>query len=110
MHLRERGLVFSQMGRHLQVTQCLASLEGKQWLMAFVPPADLDDEAARPPLEAIMAFRIPGTCAIKLHLGTWHAGPHFAYREGLFLNLENLDTNRRDFHAAQLAVSLRIEA
>jgi hypothetical protein len=44
---------------------------------------------------------------IKLHVATWHAGPHFVHDECLFVNLENLDTKRRDFHAAPLGVECR---
>src|SRR5260370_36839788 len=44
---------------------------------------------------------------IKLHVATWHAGPHFVHDECLFVNLENLDTNRRDFHAVPLDVECR---
>ena len=36
-----------------------------------------------------------------------HAGPHFVHDECLFVNLENLDTNRRDFHAVPLGVECR---
>ena len=52
----------------------------------------------------IAAFRVPGDCLIKLHVATWHAGPHFVHDECLFVNLENLDTNRGDFHAVSLDV------
>jgi ureidoglycolate lyase len=70
------------------------------------PPGDLDDEA-RPRVEDIVAFRVPGDRLIKLHVATWHAGPHFVHDECLFVNLENLDTNRRDFHAVPLAAECR---
>ena len=58
-------------------------------------------------LEDIAAFRVPGDRLIKLHVGTWHAGPHFVHDECLFVNLENLDTNRRDFHAVPLPAECR---
>jgi hypothetical protein len=50
---------------------------------------------------------VPGDHLIKLHVATWHAGPHFVHDECLFVNLENLDTNRRDFHAVPLSVECR---
>ena len=40
---------------------------------------------------------------IKLHVGTWHAGPHFTHDECLFSNLENEDTNTMDFQDASSA-------
>jgi hypothetical protein len=45
---------------------------------------------------------IPGDRIVKLHVGTWHAGPHFTHEEAMFLNLENADTNSQDFGEAAL--------
>jgi len=101
MHLPHVGLSFSRIARHGRVTQCLGSLGGKEWLIGVAPPGDQSDEA-RPRLEDIVAFRVPGDRIIKLHVATWHAGPHFVHDECQFMNLENLDTNRRDFHAVSL--------
>jgi ureidoglycolate hydrolase len=106
MHLPHAGLGFARIARHRRVTQCLGSLGGKEWLIAVAPPGDLGDDA-RPRIEDIAAFRVPGDRVIKLHVATWHAGPHFVHDECLFLNLENRDTNRRDFHAVSLPVECR---
>jgi len=62
-----------------------------------------------PQLKDITAFRIPGDRIIKLHVGTWHAGPHFKHEECLFLNLENEDTNTQDFQDVVLTRECRIE-
>ena len=104
MHLPHVGLGFIRIARHRRVTQCLGSLGGKEWLIGVAPPGDFDDDA-RPRVEDIAAFRVPGDRLIKLHVGTWHAGPHFVHDECLFVNLENLDTNRRDFQAFRSASS-----
>ena len=106
MHLPHVGLGFSRIARHRRVTQCLGSLGGKEWLIGVAPPGDHADEA-RPRVEDIVAFRVPGDRLIKLHVATWHAGPHFVHDECLFVNLENLDTNRRDFHAVSLPAECR---
>lgn len=106
MHLPHVGLSFTRIARHRRVTQCLGALHGKEWLIAVAPPGDPADDA-RPQVEDIRAFRVPGDCVIKLHVATWHAGPHFVHPECLFFNLENLDTNKRDFHAADLGVECR---
>jgi ureidoglycolate hydrolase len=106
MQLPHVGLGFSRIARHRCVTQCLGSLGGKEWLIAVAPPGNLGDEA-RPHIEDIVAFRIPGDRIIKLHVATWHAGPHFIHDECQFLNLENRDTNRRDFHAVPLPAECR---
>ena len=82
---------------------CQRSFGGKEWLIGVAPPGDLNDDA-RPRVEDIAAFRVPGDRLIKLHVATWHAGPHFVHDECLFVNLENLDTNHRDFHVVPLPV------
>jgi ureidoglycolate lyase len=93
MHLPHVGLGFTRIARHRRVTQCLGALGGKEWLIGVAPSGDLDDDA-RPRIEDIAAFRVPGDRLIKLHVATWHAGPHFVHDECLFVNPENLDTNR----------------
>jgi ureidoglycolate lyase len=97
---------FTRIARHRRVTRCLGSLGGNEWLIGVAPPGELGDDA-RPRVEDIAAFRVPGDRLIKLHVATWHAGPHFVHDECLFVNLENLDTNRRDFHAVPLSVECR---
>ena len=106
MHLPHVGLGFNRIARHRRVTQCLGSLGGKEWLIGVAPPGDPGDDA-RPRLDEIVAFRIPGDRIIKLHVATWHAGPHFVHDECQFLNLENLDTNKRDFHGVALPAECR---
>ncbi len=101
MAQRKRGLVFTQLARHRRVSQCLGAMQGKEWFIAVAPPNDLAD-GTRPDLSRLAAFRIPGDRVIKLHVATWHAGPHFVHDECLFFNLENLDTNKRDFDTADL--------
>ena len=106
MQQRLRGLTFSKMARHLRVSQCLGSLQGKEWFMAVAAPTG---GRPAPRLEDIAAFRIPGDRIIKLHVGTWHAGPQFTHDECLFLNLENEDTNTKDFEDALLPQACKIE-
>jgi ureidoglycolate hydrolase len=107
MDQRMRGLVFSEMARHRRVSQCLGALGGKEWFIAVAPPNDPAD-GAKPHLDRLAAFRIPSDCVIKLHVATWHAGPHFVHDQCLFFNLENLDTNKRDFDAVALPSEFHI--
>lgn len=109
MQIPHRGLVFDKIARHRRVSQCLGSLQGKEWFMAVAAPTGFADDA-HPRLQDIAAFRIPGDRIIKLHVGTWHAGPHFTHDECLFLNLENEDTNTRDFQDVPLSRACCIEA
>jgi len=102
MSLNHRALSFRSITRHLAVTQVLASVGGKPWLIAVAPPHQPDDPAKMPDPAAIKAFRIPGTVAIKLHRGTWHAGPFFTDAQVDFFNLELSDTNQTDHFSCAL--------
>jgi ureidoglycolate hydrolase len=90
--------------RHVRVTQCLAAMGGREWFVLLAPPDGPDDPAATPDPARLAAFRISGGQALKLHRGTWHAGPHFATPDAEFLNLELTDTNEADHHTVALPV------
>jgi len=105
MHLHGKPMEFDRITRHRQVTQCLASVGGGEWVMAVAPPDALEDPDAEPDLSRLKAFRIPGDRAVKLHVGTWHAGPYFAGDAMAFFNLELADTNIVDHHTCRLAAS-----
>jgi ureidoglycolate lyase len=102
MQLPRRGLHFKQITRHREVTQCLAAVGGKSWFIAVAPPGKPEDPKARPALKEISAFKIPGDVAIKLHRGSWHAGPFFEDDEISFFNLELADTNEVDHQTCYL--------
>jgi len=105
MRLRDRGLRFHKITRHLQCTQCLGSLEGKDWLLGVAPPSD----APFPDWEDITVFRIPGNCFVKLAIGTWHAGPYFEHDSVDFYNLELSDTNVVDHDTCNLVKDFGVE-
>lgn len=92
MRLTQTGLNFNCITRHVQCTQCLGSLEGKDWFIAVCPPSQSD----QPSLQELAAFHIPGNCFIKLEVGTWHSGPYFEQDFIDFYNLELSDTNEVD--------------
>lgn len=106
MRLHKRGRKFHKITRHTQCTQCLGSLEGKDWLIAVAPP---NNEVNEPALEDIAAFRIPGNCFIKLEVGTWHAGPYFEHDFVDFYNLELSDTNVVDHFTHDFITSHQLE-
>ena len=113
MRLSARGLAFDRITRHVRVTQCLAAMGSAEWLLAVAPPLAPDDLAAMPDPATIKAFRVSGPLGIKLHRGTWHAGPFFDAPTMDFLNLELADTNEADHVNCHLArdhgVSFRFE-
>ena len=97
MRLYQPGRRFHKITRHQHCTQCLGSLGGKEWLLGVAPPT-----AATPSWEAVVAFRIPGNCFVKLEVGTWHAGPYFDDAFIDFYNLELSDTNLVDHDTCNL--------
>jgi ureidoglycolate hydrolase len=99
MALEHRALTVSRITRHSQATQVLASAGGGSWLLAVAPPGTAD----APDPAAIRAFRIPGTVAVLLSRGTWHAGPYFESPSMSFFNLELEDTNVVDHDTCDLA-------
>ncbi|MEM0979820.1 MAG: ureidoglycolate lyase [Cyanobacteria bacterium P01_H01_bin.58] len=105
MRLEGKGRQFHAITRHRRCTQCLGSLAGAEWWMGVAPPGD----AATPQLEEIRAFRIPGSCFIKLHVGTWHAGPLFDAPVVDFYNLELSDTNITDHQTCNLRSRYHVE-
>jgi ureidoglycolate lyase len=102
MKLPGRPPEFRHITRHLSVTQCLASVGGKQWFIAVAPGDAPDDKDARPDPACIKAFRIEGNQALMLGRGTWHAGPFFEGESQSFFNLELADTNQVDHHTTVL--------
>lgn len=106
MHLTHKGRKFHKITRHVQCTQCLGSLAGKDWLIAVAPPKNNIDQ---PVIEEIAAFRIPGNCFIKLEVGTWHAGPYFDHEFVDFYNLELADTNVVDHFTHDFSQSHQLE-
>ncbi|MEA5580712.1 ureidoglycolate lyase [Nodularia harveyana UHCC-0300] len=106
MRLEQRGRKFNKITRHLQCTQCLGSLAGKDWLIAVCPP---HNDLNQPVLAEMAAFRIPGNCFIKLNQGTWHAGPYFDHETVDFYNLELADTNVVDHFTHNFIHSHQLE-
>ncbi|MGB3509360.1 MAG: ureidoglycolate lyase [Microcoleaceae cyanobacterium] len=105
MRLKKRSRKFTKITRHIECTQCLGSLEGKEWLMAVAPPCAED----APKLEDVVAFNIPGNCFIKLEMGTWHAGPYSDYEFVDFYNLELSNTNEVDHFSHDFYKSHNLE-
>ncbi|KAL3719029.1 hypothetical protein ACJRO7_004039 [Eucalyptus globulus] len=111
MHLEDRPLKFSDITHHASVTQCLGSIGGHPWYLgvakpSIAAPGEVKDEATEnlkqswcghfyvpPALDDVYVFRISGSKFVKLHWGTWHAGPLFRADKMDFYNLELSNTN-----------------
>ena len=93
MRLRRRPAVVASMTRHQSATQCLASADSEPWWIVMAPP---DCSASDLSTSDLRLVRVEPTQALKLHRGTWHAGPFFKAESALFFNLELADTNAND--------------
>ncbi len=105
MQLSYRGRKFTTITRHNLCTQCLGSLEGKEWYIAVAPP----NSETQPDINKMAAFHIPGNCFIKLEVGTWHAGPYFDHETINFYNLELSDTNAIDHFTHNFLTQQQLE-
>ena len=64
MHQRLRGFAVSKIAPHHRVSQCLGSLQGKEWFMAVAAPTNGD---LQPRLEDITAFRMERPYRCRKH-------------------------------------------
>jgi hypothetical protein len=104
MRLRDKDLSFERITFHARITQCLGALGDASWYMAVGAPTM--KVASRPPptTNELRVFKVPPGTFVKMHAGTWHAGPLFQSDDALlpfvdFYNLELSDTNQVDHNA-----------
>jgi ureidoglycolate hydrolase len=102
MDLAGRPPTFTGITRHARVTQCLASVGARPWLLAVAPPGSAQTAETDPALADIVGFRVPGDVAVLLLRGTWHAGPFFSEERMAFFNLELDGTNVEDHETSHL--------
>ncbi|CAH1438489.1 unnamed protein product [Lactuca virosa] len=111
MNLEARPLKFSTITHHASVTQCLGSIGGGVWYLGVAkssivdPNVELDKKSPNvlqsrsghffvpPAVDGVHVFKITGPKFLKLHRGTWHAGPLFKPDSMDFYNLELTNTN-----------------
>jgi ureidoglycolate hydrolase len=105
MRLRRRPAMLGSMTRHTHATQCLSSADAQPWWLA-VASAKLASEQLNHITVQLVNVQ-PGE-AVKLHQGTWHAGPFFLTPTALFFNLELSDTNLSDHNSHSLKSKLEL--
>ena len=93
MRLEHPGTLLKAMTRHSHCTQCLASADAEPWWLAVANPDPTSEAIAE---ATIRLFRIDPGQALKLHNGTWHAGPYFLKPTANFYNLELSNTKVAD--------------
>lgn len=114
MRLQNRTLNFGSITHHAKTTQCLGSALGRPWYLGVAPPTIIGAnetidpkkssqvlkgdgyEYLPPSVEDVRVFRVEGPRFLKLHAGTWHAGPLFEDPSMDFYNLELSNTNEVD--------------
>jgi ureidoglycolate hydrolase len=83
----------------------LSSADAQPWWLA-VASAKLASEQLNHITVQLVNVQ-PGE-AVKLHQGTWHAGPFFLTPTALFFNLELSDTNLSDHNSHPLKSKLEL--
>ena len=96
MRLRRRLPQVSAMTCHRRVSQCLGSADAQPFWMVVAQPGEVIDE------QGLLLVKLQPGEGVKLHPGTWHAGPYFSNSTGLFFNLELRMTNENDHNATSL--------
>ena len=103
MRLRRRPAMLGSMTRHTQATQCLSSADAQPWWLAVASAKLASEELDHTTVQLVNVQ--PGE-GVKLHQGTWHAGPFFVAPTALFFNLELSDTNITDHNSQPLTTKL----
>ena len=113
MRLRDKDLRFDRITFHGKVRQCLGALgTNRAWYMAVGEPTL--DVRAHPTEDTLRVFEVPPGVFVKMHVGTWHAGPLFRCDDDVgthidFYNLELADTNVVDHNTHDYATADGIE-
>jgi ureidoglycolate lyase len=101
-----RPFTFDFLGRHLRSEQVFAPLGAAVSVLAVAPPSQ--GNAALPDIKRLAAFLIDGSCAFKLHRGTWHASAFPLGEAATFLVVDREGTLEEDFELRDLKTSLGV--
>ncbi|KAL9676665.1 hypothetical protein QQ045_004881 [Rhodiola kirilowii] len=110
MRLKNRELKFTTITHHASVTQCLGAIGGGIWYLGVSRSSIVDVSEVGsmkqsvvkshcghlyvpPDVNEVRVFKVEGPKFLKLHRGTWHAGPLFSDEIMDFYNLELSNTN-----------------
>jgi ureidoglycolate lyase len=98
-----RPLSFDFLGRHQRTEQVFVPLGGAKSVIALAPPS-LENSAV-PDIKRMAAFLVDGTCAFKLHRGTWHASAFPLSECASFLVFDREGTLEEDYDLRDLKTS-----
>ena len=112
--VRDGFISLRRITHHANVTQCLAACDARRkWALVVVKAG------VKPSINNAKLFVFHGEMIVKLHSGTWHAGPIFLadepgcgaeQRSVSFFNLELADTNIVDHNNSDFEEPLLIPA
>ncbi|MGE0127745.1 MAG: ureidoglycolate lyase [Blastocatellales bacterium] len=101
-----RPLEFSFLGRHQRTEQVFVPLGRGRSIIAVAPPCE--NGAAAPDVERMAAFVVDGSCAFKLHRGSWHTSAFPLDESATFLVLDRQNTLEEDYDLRDLATTLGV--
>ncbi len=101
-----RPLTFDFLGRHQRTEQVFVPLGAAKSIIAVAPPNS--DNGSIPDAKGFAAFLIDGTCAFKLHRGTWHASAFPIEDDATFLVLDREGTLEEDYDLRDLKTALGV--
>lgn len=104
--VESRPLSFDFLGRHQRTEQVFVPIGGAKSIIAVAPPSAQNN--ALPDVKNMAAFLIDGTCAFKLHRGTWHASAFPLDEFATFLVLDREGTLEEDFDLRDLKTSFGV--
>lgn len=104
--VENRSFTFDFLGRHQRTEQVFVPLGGTKSIIAVAPPSV--ENPAIPDGQQMAAFLVDGSCAFKLHRGTWHAAAFPLADSATFLVFEREGTLEEDYDLRDLKTSLGV--
>lgn len=101
-----RPLSFDFLGRHERTEQVFSPLGTQRSIIAVAPPSN--GASAVPDAQQMAAFLVDGSCAFKLHRGTWHTSAFPLADRASFLVLDRAATLEEDYDLRDLKTALGV--
>jgi ureidoglycolate lyase len=102
--VEKRPMVFDFLGRHRRTEQVFSPLGGTKSVLAVAMPTDDDT----PDPNKMAAFLVDGSCAFKLHRGTWHTSAFPLKDSASFLVVDREGTLDEDYDLRDLKTALGV--
>jgi ureidoglycolate lyase len=102
--VEQRPMTFDFLGRHRRTEQVFSPLGGAKTVLAVAMPTEGD----LPDSNKMAAFLVDGSCAFKLHRGTWHTSAFPLADSASFLVVDREGTLDEDYDLRDLKTSLGV--